>query len=392
MMILSPQRKVQTSLDKKKTGLRPGRSPETVRALGNDFRANKNGLVVQSSSVRASRPMSRTFQAVQRRGATVFLGDVLEMYDQWPAPVVIVSDGAYGVSGFPGDTPTSDGLIDWYRPHVQAWSKAATGETTLWFWNTEIGWATVHPLLIEFGWEYVGCNVWDKGIAHVSGNTNSKTLRRFPVTTEVCIQYVRPPRFLISGLEVEMKKWLRWEWTRAGLPLNRANEACNVRNAATRKYLTQDHLWYFPPPEAFQRLADYANTHGHSEGRPYFSLDGKVPLTAREWARMRSKFHLELGVTNVWNEGAVRGKERVRHANGSGGFIHANQKPVRLIRRIIEVSSAPGDIVWEPFGGLCTAAVTSSDLGRRCFAAELLPEYFAAASLRLKNADQLRLI
>ena len=86
-------------------------------------------------------------------------GDALEMYPRWPAPVVIVSDGAYGVSGFPGDTHTPDGLVDWYRPHVRAWSEAATGETTLWFWNTEIGWATVHPLLIEFGWEYVGCNV-----------------------------------------------------------------------------------------------------------------------------------------------------------------------------------------------------------------------------------------
>ncbi len=323
---------------------------------------------------------------------SLFLGDALEMYEHWPGPVVIVSDGAYGVSGFPGDTPTSDGLIDWYRPHVRAWSAAATGETTLWFWNTEIGWATVHPLLVEFGWEYVGCNVWDKGIAHISGNTNSKTLRRFPVTTEVCVQYVRPPRFVISGREVEMKEWLRWEWTRAGFPLNRSNEVCGVRNAATRKYLTQDHVWYFPPPEAFQRLADYANTHGHVDGRPYFSLDGEAPLTACEWARMRSKFDLELGVTNVWSEPAMRGKERVRRTDGSGKFIHANQKPARLIRRIIEAASSPGDVVWEPFGGLCTAAVVSADLGRRCFSAELLPEYFSAAAHRLKNADQLHLI
>jgi len=33
----------------------------------------------------------------------------------------------------------------------------------------------VPPLLVEFGWEYISCNGWDKGIAHVSGNTNSKT-------------------------------------------------------------------------------------------------------------------------------------------------------------------------------------------------------------------------
>ncbi len=238
----------------------------------------------------------------------------------------------------------------------------------------------------------MGCNVWDKGIAHVSGNTNSKTLRRFPVATEICVQYVRPPQFSISGRMVGMKEWLRWEWMRAGLPLHRANEACGVRNAATRKYLTRDHVWYFPPPEAFQRLARHANTHGDPGGRPYFSLDGEAPLTADEWERMRSRFSLELGVTNVWKEAAVRGKERVRRTDGSGTIIHANQKPVRLIRRIVEATSTPGDVVWEPFGGLCTTAVVSNDLGRKCFSAEILPEYASAAFARLQNHHPLRLV
>ena len=331
-------------------------------------------------------------RSIERRGARIHLGDALGMYGEWPTPVVIFSDGAYGVSGFPGDTRTAAGLTEWYRPHVEAWSAAATGQTTLWFWNTEIGWATVHPLLVEFGWEYVGCNVWDKGIAHVSGNTNSKTLRRFPVATEVCVQYVRPPRFQVGGRDLEMKQWLRWEWNRSGLSLSRANAACGVRNAATRKYLTQDHMWYYPPPKAFGRLVDYANEHGHPDGRPYFSLDGRTPLTTADWSRMRSRFRLELGTTNVWSEPALRGEERVRRTGGSGKFIHANQKPVRLVQRVIDATSVPGDVVWEPFGGLCTAALVSADTGRQCYAAELLPEYFAAAGARLTEGGQLRLV
>ena len=187
-----------------------------------------------------------------------------------------------------------------------------------------------------------------------------------------------------------MKEWLRWEWIRSGLPLNQANQACRVKNAATRKYLTQDHNWYFPPATAFQSIADYANTHGHAEGCPYFSLDGMNPLTAEEWTRMRAKFNLELGVTNVWSEGSVRGKERIRSPLGT--FIHANQKPMRLIKRIITSSSSAHDVVWEPFGGLCTTAVVSADLGRQCFSAELLPTYFSAAATRLKESRHLQLI
>ena len=69
-----------------------------------------------------------------------------------------------------------------------------------------------------------------------------------------------------------------------------ANEACGVLNAATRKYLTADHLWYYPPVEAFVKMAEYANRFGTAEGRPYFSLDGKSPISAKDWARMRAKF------------------------------------------------------------------------------------------------------
>lgn len=41
-------------------------------------------------------------------------------------------------------------------------------------WNTEIGWASVHKEIINQGWEFVNCHVWDKGVAHIAGNTNTK--------------------------------------------------------------------------------------------------------------------------------------------------------------------------------------------------------------------------
>jgi len=112
-------------------------------------------------------------------------GDALDAYAQWPAPATIVSDGAYGVGGFLGDPRTADDLAAWYEPHIEVWSKHARASSTLWFWNTELGWATVHPVLARHGWEYVQTVVWDKGIAHIAGNVNGGTIRRFPVITEV---------------------------------------------------------------------------------------------------------------------------------------------------------------------------------------------------------------
>ena len=113
----------------------------------------------------------------------LFRGDALDAYPGWPAPVTIVSDGAYGVRGFHGDTVGSDALPNWYRPHIRCWSAAATPATTLWFWNTELGWASVHPVLAAHGWDYVQLVVWDKGLAHIAGNVNGRTIRQFPVVT-----------------------------------------------------------------------------------------------------------------------------------------------------------------------------------------------------------------
>jgi len=105
-------------------------------------------------------------------------GNASEKYDKWPAPDLIVSDGAYGVRGFRGDTTDVSGLVEWYKPHVLAWAKAAKPSTSLWFWNTEVGWATVHPLLLATGWEYVQLAVWNKGLAHIIRHWDSSLLLR----------------------------------------------------------------------------------------------------------------------------------------------------------------------------------------------------------------------
>ena len=321
-------------------------------------------------------------RSASQSGAAIQLGDSLELADGWPSPTVIISDGPYGIGSFPGDPATHRGLEEWYRPHIAMWARRALPETTLWFWNTEVGWATVHPLLEELGWEYRSCHIWDKGIGHIAGNANTATLRKFPVITEVCAQYVRRVTLPSDGVELPLKEWLRAEWVRSGIPLSRSNEACGVRNAATRKYLTQCHMWYFPPADAFEKLAAYANEHGDPAGRPYFSADGKTPLTGGEWTKMRAKFRCDVGVTNVWRHPAVRGKERLKNISKS---VHMNQKPLALLEQTIVASSDPGDVVWEPFGGLCSTAIASINTNRQCHSAELLPDYFKTASQRLKD-------
>lgn len=319
----------------------------------------------------------------------VHFGDSLDFYSEWQQPTCIVSDGAYGVLGFEGDTSDHIHMPEWYQPHVKAWSQFSTPQTTLWFWNSEIGWATVHPVLEKHGWRYVNANIWDKGIGHIAGNVNTKKIRRFPVVSEVCVQYVFEAR--IDGKI--LKHWLMSEWKRTGLPVRQANAACGVADAAVRKYLDQGHLWYWMPPEMFEKLASYANEKGKPEGRPYFSADGRRPMTADEWRATRTHFECPHGMTNVWQRNAVRGAERIKTHGSEGKAVHLNQKPLDLMSRIIEAATKPGQVVWEPFGGLFSASVAARRLGRRSFGAELDGTYFHYGVERLiSEASQHQLL
>lgn len=323
--------------------------------------------------------------SVSQGGAFLYKSDALDMYEHWPKPACIIADGPYGLGKFPGEPNTVHSLPEWYAPHIAAWSKYSDTDTTLWFWSSELAWATVHRLLDEHGWQYEEACIWDKGIAHVAGNCNSKTIRGVPVVTEIAVRYTKKNKLMTKdGRSLPLKDWVRTEWLRSGLPMRLANEACDVKNAATRKYLTQCHMWYFPPPDAMKGMANYCTEHGRPTDRPYFSLNGTAAFNSVEWARMRSKWRHTHGVTNVWNEPPVHGDERVKLGSG---YMHANQKPLRLMEYQVLSCTDVGDAVWEPFGGLCSASIAASRLKRRAFASEIFSDYFDAAAARLQKAN-----
>lgn len=335
---------------------------------------------------------------IKGQNFSLYCGNVLDVYGKWAEPDLIISDGAYGVRGFRGDTVSVDGLVDWYTPHVSEWSKKAKPSTSLWFWNTEIGWATVHPLLEANGWEYVQLVTWDKGLSHVAGNVNGKTIRQFPVVTEVSALYRRKLVLpTTDGNTLGVQQWLRNEWIRSGLPLYKANEACGVKNAATRKYLTADWLWYWPPGEKVEKMAQYALANGLPTSRPYFSIDGNTEVTSAEWDSLRAVWNHENGLTNVWTRPPLQDSERLKgtfyrsaprvYKPSKQSAAHLNQKPLDFMYRQVNAASEEGDVIWEPFGGLASASVAAILLGRKANVAEVDPEFQALAKARLNTAE-----
>ena len=55
--------------------------------------------------------------------------------------------------------------------------------------------------------------------------------------------------------------------------------------------------------------------------------------------------------------------------------LHPTTKPVELIMRLIENSSAPGDLVGDWFLGSGTTLIAAHRTGRRCYGAEIECRY-----------------
>ena len=64
---------------------------------------------------------------------------------------------------------------------------------------------------------------------------------------------------------------------------------------------------------------------------------------------------------------------------------HPAQKPVKLLKHIIEIASNEGDIIFDPFMGVGSSGVAAVQLGRKFGGCEINKDYFFAAKERIEN-------
>lgn len=64
---------------------------------------------------------------------------------------------------------------------------------------------------------------------------------------------------------------------------------------------------------------------------------------------------------------------------------HPAQKPVKLLKHIINIASNKGDVVFDPFMGVGSTGVAALELGRKFGGCEIDEIYFNAAEIRIKS-------
>jgi len=329
---------------------------------------------------------------------TAHHGNGLDIYPTLPADAyaLIVSDGAYGIGGFPGDPKSPKGLADWYRPHLEAWDRLAAPSSSLYFWNTPEGCARMLPEVEAHGWRLYSIVRWHKGMAALAGRLDSEAIRGWPVSSEDCYFFVRESvdisalaaRGVTTGADGlahksfgeaagadernTVRAFMRSEWMeRAGLAIGDATDRAYKSSAS--HYFTRSQ-WAMPTWEGFAALAIYAKEHAPPVERPYLvteavwsrrgGLRESYEALREEYEALRYPFTLPQGVTDVWSAPPVSAKRR-----------HSCAKRPEHIERIVKASSREGDRVLEPFGGGAPVLRACRKLGRSCDSIERNDEW-----------------
>ncbi len=133
-----------------------------------------------------------------------------------------------------------------------------------------------------------------------------------------------------------------------------------------------------------------SNPMPNFRGRRFTNAHETMIWAARE-QNSRYKFNYQamkslnddLQMRSDWTMPLCTGPERLRNAHGLK--LHPTQKPEALLHRVILASTAPGDIIVDPFLGTGTTAAVAKRLHRHFIGIERHPAYVEAAWGRLRD-------
>ena len=89
-----------------------------------------------------------------------------------------------------------------------------------------------------------------------------------------------------------------------------------------------------------------------------------------------------------WNGGglpAVWSHAVVKNRGGDDPRLHTTQKPLPLMRELVELFTDPGDLILDPFCGSGATLVAAYGLGRRAIGVEIDEKYAEVAAKRLEG-------
>lgn len=132
------------------------------------------------------------------------------------------------------------------------------------------------------------------------------------------------------------------------------------------------NITYGPPVTGRLYPAHYSLLY-YTKGVPRVFRRPKIPVPVcrhcggdiKDYGGHRKEIPPEgLNVSDVWNDIPHVSHRKMKWST-------ANELSVRLLRRVLEISTGPGDLVFDPFGGSGTTYAVAEEMGRRWLGCEI---------------------
>lgn len=324
---------------------------------------------------------------------TVVCGDAVETLRLLPdgCAALAIVDGPYNMRKADWDKFDSwDAFREWYRPIWEQLSRVLRDNCSLYVFGTFESLAALKTDLDAMGggWRFGSAITLNKG--PVWKQVSNSQARTWPSCAEYLMAYHRE-RVDISALAWDgvtrddntIRAYLNAERERAGVSVRELKE-CWMYEKSNKSEMPRHWFetaqWELPTRDNYYWIRDFFNERGNGTG-PYLARPWED--LRREYEDLRYTFNPQQGVTDVWDVPICAGAERVKV---NGKTAHVAQKPLAIMRRIIEASSNEGDTVVVPCSGLGSAEVACIETGRHFIGIERDAGYCAIAEQRIAAA------
>ncbi len=211
--------------------------------------------------------------------------------------------------------------------------------------------ATLIPYFDDLELELRQQIIIDKGMRAVSGRA-TKNYKLFPNTTESILFLIKDSKPFIRTFLKERQKALK-------LTAKEINEKLGVKSNGGGMWsiYTGDNVCeQVPTLELWTKLQDI--------------LQFDLP-----YQKIAQTYNPQMGITDVWRD--IDFYSEKRH--------HPTQKPMKLIKRLIDASSNPQDVVLDPFGGSGSTLAACIETNRHCITIEKDEKYVEIINNRIEE-------
>ena len=211
--------------------------------------------------------------------------------------------------------------------------------------------ALLVPILQDIGFSLRQQIIINKSIKAVAGRA-TKNYKMFPNVTESIL-------FLTKDNIPYSRNLLKMRQQKLGFTSKQINDALGVKSNGGGMwsiYTGKNICEQFPTKELWDKLQTILK----------FDLS---------YEKISQTYNAEMGLTDVWDDIDFYQEKR----------YHPTQKPLKLIERLLKVSSNLGDKVLDPFGGSGSTLVACRNLKRQAVIIEINDNYIKKINERIKN-------